>query len=351
MHDLSNMSDAELLRAAVQDAERRPNTRDLELSQIFNGLVKGNPELENLWFELTSKIQASVTFHLDGTAIKEHSVEAPTVVSLIRGITDATMKTAQHRLTSLRQELTSSGKANLKAKGGRPLLVTPFAPGSFEFAIETQPIPDEDLEVENQSEADLRVPITSMDDEALLDVIEVLYSDGNGVQLEKLPHSAQRALLEAAQVMTDDSVTVTATVVQRNRRRQEWIPSHSAASDLVRELVADRTVNKNLQGTFRFDGYKESDQSAYLLVEKHSKKFLVNSPDLLSRLRTFPASGDETWIECDYTISVTRAAGKKTKTEFLLTYAKKVPKPLKEEAAQYAMDLLSLLDELTEDDD
>lgn len=326
-HDAARLSDIELLRRAIDDADTRPSTRSFELSQIYSGFVRGRADLETLWLELTAQTNARADFHVDGVEIQDHSIRADTAVSLIKGVIEATTKTAKHRLKEIREAADGKDTKHRTANGGRPLLLAPFRPGSFEFSVETQPVPPSKDVSEGQAELNDGRALESIDDRALIDVVDVLYSAGDSPTLQKLPHNAQQALLPAAKVLAQGGLEISVRITQRNRQPIRLTHDHGTATQLVVQLEAPRVTARNGQATFRFDGYRESDQSVFLLLKDKSQRFSVADPSLLSEIRALPIPDGITWVACDYTIKVTTAAGKKTETEFALTYATRTEAP------------------------
>lgn len=340
--DVQAMSDEELLHAVVIDALSHPETADFELSQIYSGTVQGDPEQEALWAKLTGPLTLQADFHLDGAAVRGHSIVADYIVDLVKGIASAAKSTAEHELAARRKKQTAEGSRStrtLDSGGGRPIRLAAISPGSFEFVLEADsPAPPKDA-VEGQLIQHSEVYTPSIDDTALTAVVDALFSDGSKETLEKLPKSAQRALYPAAQTLANEDLEVTSQLTQRNLTPVRHKKMQASASALVRQLERPHEDHHEIHRAMKFDGYKQSENIVYLFIDKaKSKAVTVEDDHLLTRLKGFPSTdGKDLWLDANVTVTVTKSVNKNTKTELTLTYAQPTDAP-DEEGEQLTLD-------------
>lgn len=353
--DYSAMSDEDLLRAVVADAFQHPETADFELSQIYAGTVHGDPEQEALWSELTGPENAQVDIHLDGEAVHGHSVDAKIVVDLISGIAKSAKTTADGRMKELREKQTAQKKKGVKASleggGGRPVRVAAMSPGSFEFVLEAHPPAAPEKSTEGQVQQDGGVYQPSLDDTALTDVIDALFSDGLDGSLDKLPAGAKKALYPAVEALSTPELEVTSQLVQRNLTPVRRVKRQANAVALKAQLELDHTENRTINRVVKFDGYKQSEDIVYLFIdsEKKSRKVTVEDAAILASLRGWSAeSPDELWVEVSVLLKVVTSVKEKTETSLTLTYADKAEKP---EAKSDQLTLDEMIAELTPADE
>lgn len=349
--DYSSMSDEDLLRSVVAEALAHPETADFELSQIYAGTVQGDPAQEALWAKLTGPENAQVDIHLDGKAVHGHSVDAEIVVDFIDGIAESAKQTASARLKELRARQASQkkvdGQASPNAGGGQPVRIAAISPGSFEFVLEAHPPAAPEGSAEGQIRQDSGTYQPSLDDTALTDVVDALFSDGQDGSLDKLPTGAKKALYPAVKSLATHDLEVTSRLVQRNLTPMHRTKRQANALALKAQLEQDHTDEDTIERVVKFDGYKQSENIVYLFLDSNrkSRKVIVDDADLLASLRRWSAEAtDELWVDVSVLLRVVTSVKKKTETTLTLTSAEKAEKPVSQ-ADQLTLD--EMISELT----
>lgn len=315
----------ELLVAAIRSAQEHPETRDFELGQLWGSLT-GDPALQEVFRQETAPLRAHADFRLTGSSVVGHSVDADLLIGLIGGVTEATIDTAKEDAEALKRQKSKAHPISLGSYG-RPLIVTAIEQGSVRFALEVADR-GEDTLVEGAARIPGFTP-ADLDDDALRKVIEVLFSDGSADALQTIPIKAQRALAPAAEAIAEHGLEVEVEVRQRHRPSMRRSVDRIAAKILFQALLEPVVSAKSRQGVFQFDGYKESEQAIFLMIDGESKR-VTAEPGLISSIRTMQRDDDEKlWLSCDLVITIEDAPGKQKKTHRQLNWAEKVapPKP------------------------
>lgn len=345
--DHTQYSDEELLASVVRYTSMG-DFPDIELDRVYAECVAGDDRLEERWMVLTASENLRADFHLDGADVDGHSINAASIIELISGVNKATKSTSKARAQEINAD--HKGQKNRKkAQGGKDLRLVAISPGSFEFTLETvkAPVPEESEATLGASEVG-----ESVDDMALRTVLETLYSDGDDELLRQLPSPARRALLPAAKVIAADGLNVQVKVTQRGKRVVRKSRDVVSARTLVAKLKEPDVRKEFVTGVFKFDGYKESTDSVFLMIsDAESRRFLVEEAPLLHRLRNQPEGNEDVWLAVRVEIIVTKKAGAKTQTTCQLIEARPAEQPSDVERDEYEEKFTAMLDRLRRDNE
>lgn len=310
----------EVLLDAIHDSQTRPATRDFELSQLW-GSIAGQPELEEVFLKETGPERVVANFRLSGDAVEDHSVDAELFTKLIKGISEATVDTAEDEAEQAKAQAKLGHPVNLSSYA-RPLQLTAIRQGSVRFSLEAQQRPDtNDDGIPGFSPEDL-------DDRALRQVLAVLFSDGNDTLLSTLPQKARQKLEPAADALAHKGLAVEVSVHQRHQDTWRREVDKIDATNLLNTLREPHEVPSTTNGVYQYDGHKDSEQKLYLIVNGQSTGFNAD-PHLIARVRQLepPTADRHLWLSCTVEILETSAHGKKTKKTRTLISAEPVPRP------------------------
>lgn len=221
--DFADMSDADLLRAAIaEEREHWDEHSDFALGQMYAGTVQGNPELEAIWEVEMAPSQARLDLHLSEGTVEGHTAPADNFAKLVAGVADATKHIAKKRLG--------------RDRYGSPVLVRGAGLGSVRVVLEIQPHPDDER-------PDSMVDLPTVDSESLRQVAAILanaddMSDDSTLtaQIGPLPSGARKALRKAARQISTQHWHVAGRVEQRGFRPADIAITPAGARRLEVEL-------------------------------------------------------------------------------------------------------------------
>lgn len=227
--DYSAMSDADLLRAAIQgtrDAAHEhgwdEQTTQFALGQLYAGTVQGDPEAERVWSKETAPTQARLALHLTEGSIEGHTAPADKFAKLVSGVAEATKEVAKKRLG--------------RDRYSSPLLVRGAGPGSIRLVLEIPPHDDDDR-------PDSMGELSTIDSESLRQVAAILANADDmtedsplTAQIGPLSGDARKALRRAARQIADQHWHVDGRIEQRGFDPSDISISPAGAARLVVEL-------------------------------------------------------------------------------------------------------------------
>lgn len=348
--DLTQYSDEDLLASVVRYTSMGDYPA-VELDRVYAECVAGDDRLEDQWEMLTAQESLRADFHIDGDDVEGHAVEASSIVDLIRGVDTATASTAKAEAKKI-NDAHRGERRSTKATGGVVgLRLVALSPGSFEFTLEAPKAPAP-KETEPGSGTLGTAPGESIDDRAFLSIINALYSDGDDDLLKSFPAAARRALLPAARVIARTGLNIQVKITQRGKRPVRRTRDIERARTLVLKLEEPDVDGDFVTGVFRFDGYKESTDSVFLMIsDSESRRFKVEDPNLLGQLKAVPKDGEDVWLDVRLQIIVTKKPGSKTKTDLLLVEARTTGRPSIDDRDKYESAFVETLDRLRKDDE
>ncbi|GAB5901096.1 hypothetical protein [Mycolicibacterium mageritense] len=229
MSDLSSLSDADLLRAAIQetrDAAPRfgwdNRTIQFALSQMYAGTVQGRPELEKVWAKETGPTQARLDLHLTEGSVEGHTAPADQFAKLVSGVAEATKEVTKKRLGRDRYAST--------------VLVRGVGAGSVRLVLEIPPHEDDGRQ-------DSMGELSTVDSESLRQVAAILASADDltedsplTAQIGPLSGNARKALRRAARQIADQHWQVGGRIEQRGFDPSDITITPAGARRLVVEL-------------------------------------------------------------------------------------------------------------------
>lgn len=227
--DYAGMSEADLLRAAIQETREAAHqygwdhqTTQFALGQMYAGTVKGHPELEKVWGKETGPTQARLALHLTEGSVEGHTAPADKFAKLVSGVAEATKEVAKKRLG--RDRYTS------------PVLVRGAGPGSIRLVLEIPPHNDDD-------HPDSMGELSTVDSESLRQVAAILANADDmtedsplTAQIGPLSADARKALRRAARQIADQHWHVDGRIEQRGFDPSDISITPAGAARLVVEL-------------------------------------------------------------------------------------------------------------------
>lgn len=284
--DYRALSDADLLRAAIQEARDGAvthgwdaRTTQFALGQMYAGTVRGNAELEQVWQEETAPMQVEVDLHLEGDSIHGHATNARQLAAFVEGLNKATKHIVARDI---------GGR-------GRDLLIEGVLPGSVRVVLHA------DGPKLPQTEAMPVEPGThfqsSPDSEALRAIARLLTiaSDDEpaiAAEVRALPQLARSALKGAVEAARVEGWEVAGTLRQRGLGSSPVHLTPHGAAILVDELAAHQYEDRTEWMTGTIDGYRRSLGSFYF-TPAGGKPFAVSAaPDQLAKTAELAADPD-----------------------------------------------------------
>lgn len=227
--DYAGMSEADLLRAAIQEAREAAHeygwdeqTTNFALGQMYAGTVKGHPELERVWGNETGPTQARLDLHLTEGSVDGHTAPADRFAKLVSGVAEATKEVTKKRLG--------------RKQYGSSLLVRGVGSGSVRLVLEIPPHDDDDR-------ADSMGELSTVDSESLRQVAAILANADDmtedsplTAQIGPLSGNARKALRRAARQIADQHWHVGGRIEQRGFDPSDIAITPAGARRLVVEL-------------------------------------------------------------------------------------------------------------------
>lgn len=227
--DYAGMSEADLLRAAIQEAREAAHeygwdeqTTNFALGQMYAGTVKGHPELERVWGKETGPTQARLDLHLTEGSVDGHTAPADRFAKLVSGVAEATKEVTKKRLG--------------RKQYGSSLLVRGVGSGSVRLVLEIPPHDDDDR-------ADSMGELSTVDSESLRQVAAILANADDmtedsplTAQIGPLSGNARKALRRAARQIADQHWHVGGRIEQRGFDPSDIAITPAGARRLVVEL-------------------------------------------------------------------------------------------------------------------
>ncbi|MBV7302912.1 hypothetical protein [Corynebacterium sp. TAE3-ERU2] len=288
-----------LLSASIEDARTRPKTYDFELSQLYGGVVHGNPELEDIWARLTAPIQARLDIHINGSSVDGHGTSAKHLNAFSTALTNA---------------VSSASKGLADQKHVTNLQLEGVQPGSVRLVFRV-PCPT------NEEEAG-QLPTTeasNIDSQALRAITATLQTANLTNEdtaallssLRKLPPKSRAELGKLSHTVSKAGWELDGTLTQRHHQPQILRFANSAAKRLSTAVDESTTYlerSHTTQGVI--DGFKRSENT--VVIQPHvgaSQTLQVTDEDTMEELATL-AADKNLEIQVHYTAEEDQATGR-----------------------------------------
>lgn len=217
--------------------------------------------------------------------------------------------------------IAATAKAHAEAVGaqgsyGRPLILTATSDG-FRLAAAPRPKDPRDIELD--------FAVRDIDDVALFTVIDTLFDESRS--LCNLPHAAQLPLANAANIMVKKRNNMSVTLHQRGINPINYAGNIEHISELITEFQTKRVVTETIEGAFQFDGFKDSAETIFLLIDGVSYAIKATDEQVKQVAGFVALDGPGLTLDCTIEQTTLHKPGRKPSTMRRLCSITRLDKP------------------------
>lgn len=199
----------------------------------------------------------------------------------------------------------ATAKASAAAAGatgscGRPLILSPVEQG-FRLAAAPRPKRPQDIEMD--------FAVRDIDDQALCTVLDTLFDAEQN--LTDLPHAAQQPLAHAARILSKKRNVFEVEIRQRAQESTTYTGNPEHAQNLVTEFKTEKKYVNVINGTYIFDGFKDSSDTVFLLIENTSYAVHADEELLKTVAGMLGSSPQPLKLDCEIEETVLDKPGRK----------------------------------------